>query len=415
MEENDYEAAAQLYREELVSGDSEKLAEAGTMVVNRAEGIKEIYYQGGIEYEDALNQLQELEKLGEEGKAELQAVIEDINELYLSRTAYKRALESMESGDYESAITDLHKVIRDDLDYAEAQEKIGEAIKGYKDGVLASLPEFDLDKRYDEAILALEAGLLVVPEDADFLAKIADYEKKIADETLLAIDSIIREAKGAASVSGDYEEALGNLRAAAQQYPNSAELKAAVSEMEEEYLGKVLAEAETIAGESGYAEAVAALNEALRLLPDNVAVKTAIAEYEAKYPVLLQQMVYFTGRTLENMGQEQDNMQEMQINVIQTDRYGTFDNTYKLEGQYVRITGVLYQPFDHRSDGDVRTLKIFGDGRLLYSDSMRGGIEPVPFDVDITGVSDLEMSFLGEWYSSHSSGYARLANVELHQ
>lgn len=29
----------------------------------------------------------------------------------------------------------------------------------------------------------------------------------------------------------------------------------------------------------------------------------------------------------------------------------------------------------------------------LYSASMRGGIKPVFFDVDITGVSDLEISF----------------------
>lgn len=462
IEENDYEAAAQLYRDELKNGDSSKLAEVGTLVANRGEEIKEIYYQGGIEYEDALNQLQELEKLGAEGREELRAAIEDINGLYLSRTAYKRAQESMESGDYESAITDLHKVIQDDPDYVEAQKKIAEAIKGYKDGVLASLSNFEPEKQYDEAILTLKAGLLVVPEDADFLAKIADYEKKIEDEILLTIDSIIREAKSVASVSADYEGALGNLRAAAKQYPNSEELKtaiseierehqekivenarsavsesadyanalgslraaakqypnseglkAAISEIEEEYLGEVLAEAETIVGESGYVEAVAALNEALQLLPNNATIKTAIAEYEAKYPVLLQQMVYFTGRTLENGGQQKDNMQKMQINIIQTDKSGTFDNTYKLEGQYVRITGVLYQPFDYRSDNYVRTLKIFGDGRLLYSNKMRGGIEPIPFDIDITGVSDFEISFVDDWGSSR--GYARLANVELHQ
>lgn len=38
---------------------------------------------------------------------------------------------------------------------------IGEAIKGYKDGALVSLLEFELGKRYDEAILALKTGIFV--------------------------------------------------------------------------------------------------------------------------------------------------------------------------------------------------------------------------------------------------------------
>lgn len=80
--------------------------------------------------------------------------------------------------------------------------------------------------------------------------------------------------------------------------------------------------------------------------------------------------------------------------------------------KYVRITGVLYQPFDHRSETNARKLEIFGDGRLLYSAVMKGGIEPIPFDVDISGVSDLEIKLED---STAWSGYARLANVELYQ
>ena len=416
IEADNYEEAAQLYRDRLKSGDSDKLISAEYVVADHAEEIKERYYQGEIEYEDALNRLQKLEKFGMADKDSLQNVVDDINELHLSRTAYENALSCMDSGDYESAVNDLRKVIQEDSHYADAQIKIADAIKGYKEGLLASLTEFESGKQYDEAILALQAGLLVVPDDADFLAKIADFEKKIADDIQLTIGSIIRDAKSAVSVSGDYVGALNELREAEKQYPNSEEIKTAVMEIEEEYLEVALAEAETIAGESGYVEAVEALKEALLVLPNNASIKTAISEYEAKYPILLQQMVYFTGNTLENGGQEKDNMQDMQINIIQTNRSGTFDNTYKLDGQYVRITGVLYQPFEHRSDSQARTLEIYGDGRLLYSAVMGGGIEPISFDVDISGVSDFEISLIGVGGSYYySRGYAHLANVELFQ
>ena len=110
-------------------------------------------------------------------------------------------------------------------------------------------------------------------------------------------------------------------------------------------------------------------------------------------------------------------MQKMQNNIVDTNQNGMFDNTYKLEGKYIQIVGVLYQPFDRRSDTDTRTLEIFGDGRLLYSANMSGGKEPISFDIDLSGVSDFEIRLVNQWgsLSTYNGGYARLANVELYQ
>lgn len=413
--ERDYNGAGRLFREELKDGDTEKLEQVGEFVVSQADDVKNQYINGEIEYEDALAQLQELEKLGIVNKEELEPMITEVNELRTSRAAYENAQTNIEISDWKSAINELRKVIQADSNYADAQVQLADAIRQYKEEVLAETSNFDVDKDYNGAITALQAALQIVPDDADFLTRIKDFEKKIEDDIRLEIDGIIRDAKSAVSVSDDYAGALGDLRAASKQYPNSEEIKTAIIEFEEEYLGKVLAEAEAIAGERRYSDAVAVLNEALQVLPDNASIKAAISEYEAKYPVLLQQLVYFTGRTLENGGQQMDNLQKMQVNIIKTDRSGLFDNTYKLEGKYIRIKGVLYQPFDHRSDTHPRTLEIFGDGRLLYSVSMSGGKEPVSFDVDLSGISDLEIRFVNRYGDLSSYGYARLANVELYQ
>lgn len=407
--ENDFVKAAQLYQEKLKSGNSEKLAEAATFITDQADEVKGKYIQREIEYEDALNQLQELEKIGIVSKSEIEPVIEEINEIRTSRAAYENANNEMEAGDYKAAINDFHKVIQNDPDYENAQKKLAEAIKKYKDELFAMLSDFESDKRYKDAISALKEGLLVVPDDADFLAEITDYEKMIEDDLTLAIDEIIRDAKSVVSESDDYTTALTDLRAAEKQYPNREEIKAAISEIEESYVARELTEAEKLANDSKYEEAVERLGEALILSPDNESIEKAIEEYKAKYPALLQQMVYFVGENLGNGGQELDNVQNMQINVV-TSKYGHFDNTYKLNGEYKKITGNLYQPFEYRSERYRRVLEIYGDGRLLYSAKMGAGIEPVSFSVDLSGVEELEITL----YDNYTC-YAKLANVQLYQ
>lgn len=417
IKDRDFSGAAQLYQEELKDGDAKKLEQAGDFIVSYADEVKKQYIDGEMEYEDALAQLQEMSKLGVVSNEELQPVIAEINELRTSRVAYENAQTNIEVSDWKSAINELRKVIQADSNYSEAQVQLADAIRKYKDEVLETASIFDADGDYEDAITALQAALQVVPDDADFLTEIKDLEKKIEDDINLEIDGIIREAKNSVSVSADFEGALVNLRTTAKQYPNSEELKVAISEIEDAYLEKILAESAVIAGERRYADAVAALKDALQLLPNNASIKAAISEYEAKYPVLLQQLIYFTGRTLENGGQQKDNMQKMQNNIVDTNQNGMFDNTYKLEGKYIQIVGVLYQPFDRRSDTDTRTLEIFGDGRLLYSANMSGGKEPISFDIDLSGVSDFEIRLVNQWgsLSTYNGGYARLANVELYQ
>ena len=47
-------------------------------------------------------------------------------------------------------------------------------------------------------------------------------------------------------------------------------------------------------------------------------------------------------------------------------------------------------------DKSEKELKIYGDGELLYSAKMSGGIRPVDFYVDLTGVLELKICY-NEW------------------
>ena len=70
--------------------------------------------------------------------------------------------------------------------------------------------------------------------------------------------------------------------------------------------------------------------------------------------------------------------------------------TYILERQYARFTGILAVDFMSRDDvekGYFMILTVYGDGRKLYtSPELRGGVRPIPFDVDISGVDEFKFA-----------------------
>lgn len=76
--------------------------------------------------------------------------------------------------------------------------------------------------------------------------------------------------------------------------------------------------------------------------------------------------------------------------------------TYKLNGQYLRLSGVLYQEYDYRNYTNKTAVRIYGDGNLLWTGSVAGGAAPVNFDIDVKGVTELKIS-RPDGSSSHGS------------
>ena len=113
----------------------------------------------------------------------------------------------------------------------------------------------------------------------------------------------------------------------------------------------------------------------------------------------LSQMDYFSGAgSIGTAASEKDNTGATHYNCVTR----SFTRTYLLNGQYSRITGVLYQTYDRRSNA-IRYAEtgvyIYGDGDLLYAYSPEKGTEglkPVEFSVDLTGVLELKVVFNSE-------------------
>ncbi len=86
----------------------------------------------------------------------------------------------------------------------------------------------------------------------------------------------------------------------------------------------------------------------------------------------------------------------------------SFDRTYKLNGQYTRLTGTMFQEYEKRSSTVYSGLGlwIYGDGKILYAREFKEdttGIEPEMIDIDLTGVLELQIIFKARGYDDASS------------
>ena len=48
-------------------------------------------------------------------------------------------------------------------------------------------------------------------------------------------------------------------------------------------------------------------------------------------------------------------------------------------------------------------MKIYGDGELLYTATVSGGVDPIDFHVDLTGVLELKLEFSNNTYYTLSA------------
>lgn len=119
-----------------------------------------------------------------------------------------------------------------------------------------------------------------------------------------------------------------------------------------------------------------------------------IGKHSSSSPaVYLQDLDYFTGIDLGIFKDQKDNLGNTHTVSFHGDRYSDFDNTYLINGAYTRMTGTLFLAYDRRSTKDTYSVEIYGDGALLFRGTVTGGVAPVDFDVDLTGVLQLRVVF----------------------
>lgn len=145
---------------------------------------------------------------------------------------------------------------------------------------------------------------------------------------------------------------------------------------------------------------VRAVSEAVgkAVLWDGATQSVYLGRHSSSEPaVWLSDLDYFSGtseREFTTVVSQLDNTGTLHYHCITK----SFERTYKLNSQYSRMTGSMYQSYDERSYtiNAGMGVEIYGDGKLLYVNQLpedTTGFEPTEFDVDLTGVLELRVVF----------------------
>ncbi|MBO7318976.1 MAG: NPCBM/NEW2 domain-containing protein [Clostridia bacterium] len=99
--------------------------------------------------------------------------------------------------------------------------------------------------------------------------------------------------------------------------------------------------------------------------------------------------------------------------VSRTDNYGNSHkyafgaternyNSYFVNGNYSKLTGVLFMDAEDRDYNHTTSFKVYGDDKLLYSASIKGGDAPINVSVDISGVKSLRVEMHDGYTGPHA-------------
>ncbi|MCX7921663.1 MAG: stalk domain-containing protein [Clostridia bacterium] len=88
---------------------------------------------------------------------------------------------------------------------------------------------------------------------------------------------------------------------------------------------------------------------------------------------------------------------------------------YLLNSKYSRLKGTFVLHYDSRNDTTATYLKIYGDDKLLHTlPELKAGVQPISFDVDVTGVEKLKFEITYSNDMAKDSHYYGLVDTKLY-
>lgn len=347
---------------------------------------------------------------------------------------YATALDYYESGEYDLALEKTEAIDTTWTRYQKAEELRVDIIKARLDEILSSyegdqkytevisyvkrkVPDPDIDteirERYDQAVEAYKASVL---QKADDLENAGDYSGAVRElETALQLigsdakleervyqvgKTEILETVAKCEESQEYDVAIQFISDRIDDYENDSEVVLAYNRCKDAFRDATVQAAKNAYTKEGFQAALSIVNNALMTLEDDAELQTLAEYYRNLAPVRLSNLESYRGDSFD-------------YDEIVTDCFGTehSDNTvnsgsetYRVSGKYATLKGIFFARIggDYNKKVEIRVgLKCWGDGVLLCDLSTTNFKDPVPFSVDISGVTDLKIEMSSDsihWY-----------------
>ncbi len=322
---------------------------------------------------------------------------------------YNLGLSYFKKGDYEEAIQTLKGIENNSASYIEAQELLAAAVDLYRSGLIDTANTYVEKDDYKFAVDILNAGLLVIPEDAKLLQTIADYslEYKNTVRTTALADA------EAYSIEQDYANALITIQSTIEKVGSDAELEMLSNKYTTDYRNSVLIQSENLLQNEGYEVALQYIQESLNILPGDIELTNALENIKSYRPVyLIEDIDYLTKSNSDFGGRlivDNDTLIDNEGNTIMGHyhfhnemlrNWGLSDHAnicFDLSNQYKTFSGTIILPEKHKHTAYSAYISVYGDDKLLYKSSpITAGYHTEDFTIDVSDVSILKIDMVND-------------------
>lgn len=193
VDNNEVSEAIQIFNNN-IKGDEQKETEAKDIVKHRLEEIKDLYTNEKMEFDGAIENIDNLRKL-DINKKEFRPYASYINKLQKSRKAFEAAEEYIEKDNLSEALLQYVKVSEEDSNYEVAQTRISENEKKYVKEVIAEAAEFATKEDYKSATAIIREALKIMPKDDELIARKSTYDTKFKEQQVELNKKKAEEAK----------------------------------------------------------------------------------------------------------------------------------------------------------------------------------------------------------------------------
>lgn len=394
------------YEKMLENGAEEEARETLTKI---AEKYQENYVEKELSFEEVQKKLNEIMEISD-NVAEIAKIMESIDALSVSRSAFDLAEKYWEEQDYENALMQYQLVIESDENYQTAQEQFDAGKEMYKTQVISEVEKKAGSGAYSDAIQILQKAGAILGSDEELSSYLKKYELADITHTLSEYEK-----------NEDYASAISLLSENKELYENNQGLQADYEKYVTEYKKQLFANAKESYDSESYASAIEVLNKGLKIIPNDAEVTAKIEAYKECTPVELQSLNVLAtenARTLSNK-YKGDSDEDLYGNVYHG--YSDFgmgllaDESvfveYLCEGKYTNFKGRIYVP-KTASENCFLQLRIYADGVKIYeSDFMNRKSKALDFDVDISQAESLKV----EVYNPDSYGSMHLVDAYVYK
>ena len=240
-----------------------------------ADEVVTKYEKGEIIFDRALNDLLSIEK---DGYSDARSLIEEITASHDADKSFEKADEFYQNGEYASAIAEYSKIPQSNKNYEKAQSKLNQVYKDYLNSIVETVKTYNSSKEFIKSIQFIESVSKIFPKDMDISE--LDY---IKEETLTNYKAYIATQVEDLGQNNKWAEAL-DLIEDAINFNDNEDFRNLKTSTQEKFVKSVSSEVQKLLNLGDIAGAKELVENAIALLPNNADLKALKEKAENTKP-----------------------------------------------------------------------------------------------------------------------------------